>query len=123
MGHKETSVLYVDDEDTLRGLVQDQLSLEGFSVETADDGDTAVAMVSKKTYDVILLDVRMPRMSGIEVLKHLKKNKIYSRVIMLTGVDDLGVALEAVKNGANDYLTKPYELANLVKCIKRVTAL
>ncbi len=122
MGHKETSVLYVDDEETLRGLVQDQLSLEGFSVETADDGDTAVAMVSKKTYDVILLDVRMPRMSGIEVLKHLKKSKIYSRVIMLTGVDDLGVALEAVKNGANDYLTKPYELANLVKCIKRVTA-
>lgn len=122
MGHKATSVLYVDDEETLRSLVQDQLTLEGFSVETADDGDTAVSMVSKKTYDVILLDVRMPRMSGMEVLKHLKQKKVYSRVIMLTGVDDLGVALEAVKNGANDYLTKPYDLTNLVKCIQRVTA-
>ena len=122
MRNKPTSVLYVDDEETLRGLVQDQLSLEGFTVETADDGDTAVDMVGKKTYDVVLLDVRMPRMSGIEVLKHMRQHKIYSRVIMLTGVDDLGVAVEAVKNGANDYLTKPYELMNLVKCIKRITA-
>ena len=122
MRNKSTSVLYVDDEEALRGLVQDQLMIEGFSVDTADDGDTAVEMVGKKTYDVVLLDVRMPRMSGIEVLKHLKQKKIFSRVIMLTGVDDLGIAIEAVKNGANDYLTKPYELMNLVKCIKRVTA-
>lgn len=117
---QQTTVLYVDDEDILRTLVRDQLQLEGFAVETADDGDTAIGMFHGKTYDVVLLDVRMPRMSGIEVLKHLKKNNITSRVIMLTGVDDLGVAIEAVKNGANDYLTKPYDLTNLVQCIKRV---
>lgn len=117
---QQPKILYVDDEETLRSLVKDQLQLEGFTVETADDGDTAVAMLPKNNFDVILLDVRMPRMSGIEVLKHIRNNKITSRVIMLTGVDDLGVALEAVKNGANDYLTKPYDLTNLVRCIKRV---
>ena len=122
MANKKTTVLYVDDEDTLRQVVQEQLGIEGFSVDTADDGDTAVTKLSEKEYDVVLLDVRMPRMSGIEVLKHIKAKRIYTRVVMLTGVDDLTVALEAVKNGANDYLTKPYELANLVRCIRRVTA-
>ena len=116
------SILFVDDEDSLRILVPNQLGLEGFSVDSADDGDTAVEMLAKKSYDVILLDIRMPRMNGIDVLKHLKDRKIASRVIMLTGVDDLTVALEAVKNGANDYVTKPYNVTALVACIKRVVA-
>ena len=114
-----TTVLYVDDEDALRVVVKNQLEMEGLDVDTADDGDTAVEMLGNKTYDVILLDIRMPRMSGIDVLKNLKERKIKSRVIMLTGVDDLTIALEAVKNGANDYLTKPYDLSNLIACINR----
>jgi DNA-binding response OmpR family regulator len=116
------SILYVDDEESLRILVPNQLNMEGFAVETADDGDTAVEMLAKKPYDVILLDVRMPRMNGIEVLKHIKNQKFNSRVVMLTGVDDLAVALEAVKNGANDYVTKPYDLTTLIGCIRRVVA-
>lgn len=116
------SILYVDDEPPLRILVPNQLVLEGFTVETADDGDTAVEMMAQKSYDVILLDVRMPRMNGIEVLKHIRNNKINSRVVMLTAVDDLTVAVEAVKNGANDYITKPYEITTLTSCIRRVVA-
>ncbi|HTK81301.1 MAG TPA: response regulator [Bacteroidota bacterium] len=116
------SILYVDDEESLRILVPNQLNMEGFEVESADDGDTAVEMLAKKSYDVILLDVRMPRMNGIEVLKHVKNNKVNSRVVMLTGVDDLTVALEAVKNGANDYVTKPYDITTLTSCIRRVVA-
>ena len=118
----KTSILYVDDEDTLRFLVDEQLTAEGFVVETADDGDTAVTMLGKRNFDVILLDIRMPRMNGIEVLKHVKQKKIKSRVIMLTGVDDMSIALEAVKNGANDYLTKPFDHRNLVKAIQRIVA-
>jgi len=114
------SILYVDDEPALRMLVQDQLAAEHHTVDTADDGDTAVETLKKKSYDIILLDMRMPRMSGIEVLKHLRERKIKSRVIVLTAVDDLSVAIEAVKNGANDYLTKPYDLSTLMGAIRRV---
>jgi DNA-binding response OmpR family regulator len=118
----QTHVLYVDDEDSLRILVKNQLELEGFSVEVADDGDTAIAMLGRSSYDVILLDIRMPRLNGMEVLKWLKSSKARSRVIMLTAFDDVAVALESMKNGANDYLTKPYELADLVARINRVVA-
>ncbi len=118
----KTRILYVDDEENLRLLVRDQLQAEGFSVETADDGDTCVESLKKGKFDVVLLDIRMPRMSGIEVLKYIREHKLEGRIIMLTAVDDLSVALEAVKNGANDYLTKPYDLDSLLSAIRRVTA-
>ena len=116
------SILYVDDEPALRMLVQDQLTSEKHTVDTADDGDTAIETLKKKSYDVILLDMRMPRVGGIEVLKYLRERKSKSRVIVLTAVDDLSVAIEAVKNGANDYLTKPYDLNTLMAAIRRVMA-
>ncbi len=116
------SILYVDDEDTLRMLVKDQLSSQGYDIDTADDGDTGLEKIEQRKFDVILLDIRMPRMSGIEVLKELRKRKSKSRVIVLTAVDDLSVAIEAVKNGANDYLTKPYDFKGLVNAIQRVMA-
>ncbi|MBI1805112.1 MAG: response regulator [Ignavibacteriae bacterium] len=116
------SILYVDDEPALRMLVQDQLVAEQYAVDTADDGDTAIETLKKKSYDIILLDMRMPRVGGIEVLKHIRERKIKSRVIVLTAVDDLAVAIEAVKNGASDYLTKPYDLNTLIGAIRRVMA-
>jgi len=115
-------LLYVDDEESLRILVKSQLISEGFYVDAADDGDTAVEDLKKNSYDIILLDIRMPRMNGIEVLKFIKQQKIKSRVVMLTAVDDLSIAIESVKNGANDYVTKPYDLNNLLACINRVIA-
>jgi DNA-binding response OmpR family regulator len=118
----KATILYVDDEDALRTLVKNQLATEGYTVETADDGDTAMEMLEKASYGVILLDVRMPRVSGVEVLKFIRDRKVISRVIMLTAVDDLSVAIESVKLGANDYLTKPYDLVSLVTAIERVTA-
>lgn len=118
----KTRVLFVDDEDQLRLLVKDQLTTAGFSVETADDGDTAMDMLKKHKFDLILLDIKMPRVSGIEVLKSVRKQKSATRIVMLTAVDDLSVALEAVKNGANDYITKPYDLDNLLTCIRKVMA-
>ncbi len=119
---EQISVLYVDDEDALRTLVKDELEGAGYRVETADDGDTGLEALERQSFDVILLDIRMPRLSGIEVLKVLKKQKIKSRIIVLTAVDDLAVAIEAVKNGANDYLTKPYDLNGLTNSITRVMA-
>jgi len=116
------NILYVDDEETLRLLVRNQLTSEGYNVEVADDGDTAVEVMSRSPQDLILLDIRMPRMSGIEVLEELKKRQIKPRIIMLTAVDDLSVAIQCVKLGANDYLTKPFDLEHLLSAIQRVLA-
>jgi DNA-binding response OmpR family regulator len=119
---ENTKLLYVDDEEALRILVKSQLTMEGYSVETAEDGDVALEMLQQSRYDLVLLDIRMPRKNGIEVLKEIKKLNIQTRVIMLTAVTDLTSAIEAVKLGANDYLTKPYNILALGSCIKRVLA-
>jgi DNA-binding response OmpR family regulator len=115
-------LLYVDDEETLRILVKSQLTLEGYDVETADDGDIALEMLEKNSYDLILLDIRMPRVDGFEVLKILKDRNNRIRVIMLTAVTDLSSAIEAVKLGANDYITKPFSIEELLSCINRALA-
>jgi DNA-binding response OmpR family regulator len=117
------TILYVDDEDALRTLVKNQLISEGYEVETADDGDTAISLLKSRQFAVVLLDVRMPRVNGMEVLKFIRTQNIASRVIMLTAVDDLSVAIESVKLGANDYLTKPYDLNILLSAIERVVAM
>jgi len=119
---KEIRVLYADDEESLRVLVKSHLESEGFTVDAVDDGDTAVKALKNKAYDLALLDIRMPRMNGVEVLRYIRKNTPLVRVIILTAVDDLAIAIEAVKNGANDYLTKPYDPENLVRSIRRVMA-
>lgn len=115
-------LLYIDDDEPLRTLAKEQLEDEGFRVDVADDGDTGLELLASTTYDVIVLDVRMPRLNGIETLKRLKAMNVRSRIIMLTAVDDITVAIEACKNGANDYLTKPFDIHSLISCIGKVTA-
>lgn len=115
-------VLFVDDEPALRMLVETQLRDEGIDVTTADDGDTALDILDKEKFDLILLDIRMPRMDGVSVLKEIGERRISSRVIMLTAVEDFEVAIEAVKLGAIDYITKPYQLEELTARIRRVVA-
>ena len=96
MASSETpkKILYVDDEETLRLLVKSQLTSEGYEVQVADDGDVAVEILSKSPQDLVLLDIRMPRMNGVAVLEALKKKDIKPRIIMLTAVDDLTVAIQ-----------------------------
>jgi len=120
--NRSLSLLYIDDDEPLRVLAKDQLEEAGYTVTLADDGDTGLDLLSKKRYDVIILDVRMPRMNGIEVLKRLKEMKCPSRIVMLTAVDDITIAIEACKNGANDYITKPFDLHSLISCIDKVSA-
>ena len=113
-------VLYVDDEETMRLLVQEHLSAEGYNVATATNGDEAVKTLETKTFDLVILDILMPGMSGIGVLQEMKARNIKPRVIVLTGVDDLDVAVNAAKLGAIDYVTKPFEMKDLLGSIRRV---
>jgi DNA-binding response OmpR family regulator len=113
-------LLYADDEPALRELVQNHLSLEGYDVETAVDGAEAVKMLNKKAYDLVLLDVHMPKLDGVEVLKYMKSKGMKSRLIMLTGDGDPAIVSQCAKYGAMDYLTKPYNYHELIEAIDRV---
>ncbi len=118
----EPRILYVDDDETACTLVDEVLKSEGFHVQTAFDGDAAIQLFTEKEFDVVLLDIRMPGKDGLQVLTEMKQLKTSPRVIMITAVGDLRVALDAVKRGANDYLTKPYNVESLLSSIRRVLA-
>ncbi len=115
-------LLYVDDEQDLRTLVQMHLSLEGYEVETAADGDTALALIQSQPFDIILLDVYMPKMNGIQVLQYLKKHGMDSRLIILTGANNPYIAKECARLGASAYLSKPYNFHELIDSIDKVMA-
>lgn len=113
-------MLCVDDNEDLRTNLAQQFLNEDFDVETANDGQMAIEMIAKNQYDIVLLDLKMPRMDGVEVLKELKKINKYPHVIMLTGVDDVQTAIECVKLGAKDYIQKPYDPQDLLHIVIKV---
>ena len=117
---EKSRILVVDDEEPLRTILSSELVNAGYDVETASDGDEAIAEVQNKKFDLVLLDIRMPRVDGFEVLKFIKKNYPAVRVIMLTGFADLKNAIESKKNGAEDFISKPYDLVDLLTTIERV---
>jgi DNA-binding response OmpR family regulator len=113
-------LLVVDDEDGLRTLLKSELELHGFDVDEADGGTMALEAAKATTYDVVILDIRMPDIDGMEVLRRLRADKLARKIIMLTGVDELKIARETLELGADDFLTKPIEFKNLIACINRV---
>lgn len=117
-----TRLLYAEDEDSTRAIVADQLVQAGYEVDMAVDGQEAIEKLQSGTYNLVLLDIKMPRKDGIEVLKFLKEKKMKPRVVMLTAVEDLSIAISCVKLGAIDYVTKPFSLDALLECVSRVLA-
>ena len=113
-------LLIVDDEDALRMILHDELQQHGFDTETAEDGVMALEKLKNQFFNVVVLDIRMPNMNGMEVLKTIREQNLADKVIMLTAVDELKVAQESLKLGANDFMTKPYDIKNLLTCIDRV---
>lgn len=113
-------ILVVDDEDALRTVLGAELNSEGYDVVTAADGSEAVAELERKKFDLVLLDIRMPNMNGFEVLKIIKEKHAGTKVIMLTGFADLKNAIESKKLGAEDFVSKPYDLVDLLTTIDRV---
>lgn len=113
-------ILYAEDDDAARLIVREQLENEGYLVVTAADGDEAVQCLQQQKFDLVLLDIKMPGRTGLEVLQFMRENQIKSRAIMLTAVNELSIAVQSVKLGANDYITKPFQLDQLFSCVKRV---
>jgi two-component system response regulator HydG len=117
---KKHRILVVDDEESITYLVKAELEdLPEFEVDTALSGSDAINLIQSKVYDVILLDVKMPRISGVEVLRYTKDHAPATQVIMLTNVVDIKTAIETTKLGAYDFISKPYEAAELLATVRR----
>ncbi len=113
------SILAVDDEETILQPLSRVLEIEGYYVNTAADGRIAVNMLQALPFDIVLLDIVMPNVDGIEVLKFIKDQHLDTEVIMLTALHEVKTAVECMKLGAYYYITKPYLTGDLLALIER----
>ncbi|GEM_PF-1277381 len=116
----KSPILIVDDDDALRLTLADLLTREGYTVSEAADGQEAMELVEKQYFDLILLDVVMPSVSGFEVLKFVKEKTPWTKVIMLTAYSDLKLAVESKRLGAADFIAKPFMQPDLLNTIEQV---
>jgi DNA-binding NtrC family response regulator len=108
-----TRVLLVDDEEDFVEMLQLRLEAEGEKVTPAYDGETALKILEKEEIDVVILDILMPGINGIQTLKEIKKRFPLVEVILLTGHGTTASAVEGMKHGAYDYLLKPADISEL----------
>ena len=118
---KKLSVLLVDDRAEFVTALAERLMLHGMEVETANDGEDALGILEEKTVDVVVLDVIMPGMGGIEILGRIKNTHPDIQVILLTGHGSTKEGIEGMRLGAFDFLMKPVDLEELIGKMKTAT--
>ena len=123
MGKKPKSdpknILVVDDDMSVRTVFSSVLRKEGYRVTAVKDGYEAIKAIDKKSFDLALVDLKMPGLDGIEVLKKIKSRRPQTRVIIYTGYGSVTTAVEAMRKGAADYLTKPFSPHELKAGVKK----
>ena len=115
---KGSKILLVDDEVVFTNNMSKLLSNRGYRVIAVNSGDAAIRAMQEDDFDVVVLDLKMPGMDGITTLKEIKKLGLFTETLILTGHGSIDTALEAIKLGAYDYLTKPCEIGDLVAKIE-----
>ncbi len=117
---KRFHILIVDDEESITYLLKTEFEeLKEFEIDTAPNGAEAINLIQSRLYDIVLLDVKMPRVGGMDVLKHVKEHSPSTQVIMLTNVVDVKITVEAIKGGAYDFVGKPYDVEQLFATVRR----
>ncbi len=116
---EKIDILLVDDENDFRQILAKRLKRRGICVREADRGEKALQILTESPVDVVILDVKMPGIDGIECLRRIKETHDLTEVIMLTGHADIQGGVEGIKSGAFDYLSKPVELEHLIRKIKQ----
>ena len=114
-------ILVVDDNDVIRSLVQTILASQDMEIDSASDGDEALAYLQRRRPDVMLLYVRMPRVNGLEVLRQMRADSALHdlRVVMLTAVDDTSVSEEVLRYRLDGYLAKPFHVQDLIHAVRQ----
>jgi DNA-binding response OmpR family regulator len=119
LNNETAHVLVVDDEGAIRYSVSKTLQRIGYEVEEAASGEEALEMMGKREYDVILTDIRMPGLTGVDLLKRIKDIAPDGIVILMTGYASLGTAVESLRLGAHDYLIKPSSSQDIRQSVSR----
>ncbi len=119
MEESEIAILIVDDEDAIRRMLSRKLESEGYNYDVAADGKEALWKAFMKDFDLVLMDIKMPGLSGMDALPQMVTDHPDTSVIMLTAVADVKTAVEAMKLGAYDYVTKPFDLDDLSMRLRR----
>ncbi|MFO0660446.1 MAG: response regulator [Polyangiaceae bacterium] len=112
-------VLVVDDEKFIRDILADFLGMEGYFVRTAEDGAAALAEISRNHYDLIISDLKMPRMGGIELLDEVSRTDPTTVCVIMTGFGTVETAIDAMKRGAYDYILKPFKVEEVMHIVQR----
>src|SRR6185437_11556700 len=106
----KSRILVVDDEESIREFLDIMLRKEGYDVSLAEDGQKAIDLLKKKAFDMVISDLQMPNVTGMELLKFAKDNYPDVRFLIITAFGTTESAVEAMKMGAYDYLTKPFKI-------------
>jgi two-component system alkaline phosphatase synthesis response regulator PhoP len=113
-------LLIVDDEESIVTLLQFNLEQSGFEVMTAMDGASALELATNQTFDLLILDLMLPEMDGLDVCKHLRLNKVMTPILMLTAKDDEFDKVLGLELGADDYMTKPFSPREVVARVRAI---
>ncbi len=114
----KNTVLIIEDEKSIARFLQLEIAHEGYNVEISYDGEDGLRRILEDTADVIILDIMLPKMNGIEVCRAARENGITTPIIMLTARDDVSDKVEGLDVGANDYMTKPFAIEELLARIR-----
>ncbi|HID95275.1 MAG TPA: sigma-54-dependent Fis family transcriptional regulator [Candidatus Latescibacteria bacterium] len=115
----ERRVLVIDDESLMREFLHETLSREGYRVDLAGDGQRALEMLQATDYNLVITDVKMPGVSGLDILKSIKENSLNTKVVMITAYGTIEDAVESMKLGAFDYITKPFSADEIEIVVKK----
>jgi response regulator RpfG family c-di-GMP phosphodiesterase len=112
-------VLVVDDEKVIREILSDFLTMEGYVVRTVEDGSSALRELERRSYNLVISDLKMPGMGGLELLEHIAELKANVLTVIMTGFGTVETAIEAMKKGAYDYILKPFKIEEVVHVVER----
>src|SRR5512137_146881 len=118
---RKISILIVDDEESVRDSLYNWFIEDGYRVECAENAKKALSMLENESFDIILADIKMPGMDGLEMLRRIKLLKSDSIVIVMTAFATVDTAVQALKDGAFDYVTKPFDPDDLSHLIRNAS--
>ena len=117
---KNSKILVIDDNEWVRDTLKQLLSMSGYQVDAAENGSKGLNKIKSRRYDVVLSDIQMPEMDGIELLKQIKENDSTLPVVMITGFPTVDNAIQAMRQGASDFITKPFRYEQVSMIVDRL---